>query len=251
MDKEEEIIIEPVETTQNTDVTGAPIESSPEPEVTFAPKDDGKNLLIIIGVLVSVFALFFVGAKLYTGLTGATVINVDDLHKENLENNLDEDEGYVYNGYSFVKVDGLWWTEVQRFDTLVKIPLHFAPKDLEYITVEGRTSADFDKFNDLYIAIDPKVQNKYYALAVAEFSMNMAKGVNRNPIGACTEESFDCSDRPVVNCENSDGRPVVELAIGEETSIKAEGVCIKITGKDIDLVHAIDRLLYKWYGIME
>lgn len=268
MEKEDEVIIEPVETTDNLDVTGMPIEATLapevkverlesteeekyEPEVTFAPKDDGKNILIIVAVLIGVFALFFAGAKVYTNLTGATVVNIDDLHSQNLENELDEEEGYMYNGFSFVKVDGLWWTEVQRFNTLVKIPLHFAPKDLEYLEIEGRASPDFDKYEDIYIAIDPDVSNKYYGLAIAELSMNMAKGINRNPIGACSKESPDCADRPIVSCDDSNGRPIVELVRGNETSITAEGVCVKITGKDIDLVHAIDRLLYKWYGVME
>jgi hypothetical protein len=268
MDKEDEVIIEPVDTSDNLDVTGMPIEATSEvkveklerdeeteyePEVTFAPKDDGKNILIIVAVLIGVFALIFAGAKVYTNLTGATVINIDDLHQQNIENKLDEEEGYMYNGFSFVKVDGLWWTEVQRYNTLVKIPLHFAPKELEYLEIEGKASLDFDKFTDIYIAIDPEVSNKYYGLAIAEFSMNIAKGINRNPIGACTKESEDCFDRPIVSCGDSNGRPIVELVRDNstKTSIKADGVCIKITGSEIDLVHAIDRLLYKWYGVME
>ena len=95
---------------------------------------DTKTILFTILILVGVFGLFLGGFKLYSNqLTTAAVVDVDQLHQDNLAGDLNEEEGYIYNDYSFVKVDGLWWTEMNKFGTLLKIPLHFGPKEVESI----------------------------------------------------------------------------------------------------------------------
>ena len=81
---------------------------------------DGKAIVISILVIIGIFVLAFGGFQSYNSITAATVINVDDLHQENVNGNLDTEEGYLYNGFSFVLVDGLWWTEVSRDNKLTK-----------------------------------------------------------------------------------------------------------------------------------
>ncbi len=224
-----------------------PSQSAPE-EIR---KSDTKGILLALGIIVGIFALVLVGGKIYTGLTGSTVIDVDDLHQENLQGDLDEDQGYVYNGFSLVKADGLWWTEIVKYgDTLLKIPLHFGPKDLENITFEGSLSPSFNLQPDIYVAIDPTVSDKYYGLALSELNFNIVKGVDRRPIGACTKEDSACENRTIISCAQVEGRAVVELALAKETSIELSGTCIKISAQKENLVRAVDRLLYKWYGVM-
>ena len=215
-------------------------------------KTDAKSIVITIIVILGIFGLLIGGFNFYNGITSAAVIDVDQLHQDNLNGNLDEEEGYMYDGYSFVKADGLWWTEMNKFGTTLKVPLHFAPKEVEEINIEGEFDPSFNVGEEVYIAIDPKVVNKYYTLSVSELSFNVVKGMDRIPVGSCTEAGNGCLDRDLISCENNpDNRPVVELALAEEPSIIVEGTCIKVSGWEYDLVKAVDRLLYQWYGIME
>lgn len=213
---------------------------------------DGKNILIMVGVIVGIFILTLGSFKLYNQLTGAGVIVIDDLHLKNLEGELDAEEGYLYNGYSLVKADGLWWTEIDTDSRMIKIPLHFGPKEVEEIPVAGKLSSQFDKGTLIYIAIDPEVNyNKYYTLALMEMNNNILQGVNRNIEAACTKENIACDNRTIIACDTAGGKPVIELAVSESSGIEFSGSCIKISGDGEALVKAVDRMLYTWYGIMD
>lgn len=212
---------------------------------------DGRSIIITIIVLIGIFALSFGGFRIYEHLTSAAVVNIDDLHQENIAGDLDDEEGYIYNGFSFVKVDGLWWTEMDKFGTLLKVPLHFGPKELTEIEVKGQLSPNFNQGEVVHIAIDPKVRNKYYTLAVSELSFNVVKGLDRLPLGSCTEEGYGCDNRTIISCDNSQNKPVIELVLAEEPGIELLGTCIKLSGNGYDLVKAVDRLLFQWYGVMD
>ncbi len=217
-----------------------------------SPAGDGKKILIAIVLIIGVFAFSFGGFKVYDYFTSANIIDIDDLHNQNMEGNLDEEEGYMYNGYSFLKVDGLWWTEVLLGHRLIKIPLHFGPKEVEEIEITGTLDPSFNQGNTVYVALDPKVQNKYYTLALSELIFNVAKGLDRNPEGSCTEENWVCEDRTIVSCENNpENKPVIELALDEEASIELSGTCIKVSGNEYEIVKSVNRLLYQWYDVME
>lgn len=216
---------------------------------------DKKTIILATVVVVALFALFFTGFYFYDyySPTGKAV-SVDELHQQNLNQELSEDEGYLYHGYSFVQADGLWWTELNKFGTQLKIPLHFGPRELEAVEVSG--NLDQQKFNSVegvYIAIDPSVVNKYYTLAISELSFNLVKGMDRTPIGSCTTAGPGCDNRTIVSCSNTHGRPVIELALTEqnESKIELSDQCIKISGNGYGIVKAVDRLLYQWYGVMQ
>src|SRR3989344_1315536 len=211
----------------------------------------GKGIVIMMLVLIGIFALFIGGSYVYNKLTSADVVNIDQLHEQNLEEKLDEETGYVYNGYSFVKADGLWWTEIHIREMNLNIPLHFGPKEVEFVPMKGTMDPAFNIGENMYIAIDPTTADKYYTLATSELSFNIAKGINRIPVGSCTEENYICENRTIVSCENTQGKPVVELALAEETRIDISGTCIKVSGSGYGIVKAVDRLLYHWYGIMD
>ncbi len=212
---------------------------------------DSRNILIMIGVIVGIFILTLGSFKVYNQFTGAGVMVIDDLHQKNLDGELDAEEGYLYNGYSIIKADGLWWTEIDAGSRLIKIPLHFGPKEVEEIPVAGKLSSQFDKGNVIYIAIDPEVNyNKYYTLALMEMNNNILQGMNRNIEAACTKENIACDNRTIINCGTASGKPVIELAVSESSGIEFSGSCIKISGNDEALVKAVDRMLYAWYGIM-
>jgi hypothetical protein len=221
-------------------------------EADASNKGDGKAIFIMLAVIIGVFALTFAGFKLYDGVTAAAVIDIDALHQDNLNGDLSEEEGYVYEGYSFVYVDGLWWTEVKPKSTLIKIPLHFGAKQVENISVQGTLDTKgFNNGKEVYIAVDPNIVNKYYTLSLSELTFNIVKGVDRNIITSCTENASICENRTIVNCDSTQGLPVIQLTVANETKVEYKGTCILISGDDYDLVRATDRVLLKWYGIMK
>jgi len=220
-------------------------------EDDYGSASDGRSIIIMMAVIAGLFLLFLGGFKGYNYLTAGAVVTIDDLHKQNLEGELDDEKSYVYNGHSFVKADGLWWTETFRRGTLIKMPLHFGPKEVEDIKVEGKLSKDFNKNDDIFIAINPNIINKYYSLGLSELSFNVAQGINRRPVGACTEEDPDCVNRTIVSCNDTKGEAVIELVLDEKSGIELSGTCIKVSGQDYGIVKSVDRLLYRWYGIME
>jgi hypothetical protein len=212
---------------------------------------DGKAIVISILVIVGIFALAFGGFQTYNGITAATILNVDDLHQENVNGDLNDDEGYLYNGFSFVLVDGLWWTEVSRENKLTKIPLHFGPRDVEQIKITGELGPEFND-KPIHIAIDPTINyDKYYTLALMEMNNNIVQGTKNEIITACNQEHEVCEDRPIVSCDNTQGKAVIELVVAEEAGIELRDTCMLVKGSEYDLVKAIDRLLLNWYGIMD
>lgn len=215
-------------------------------------QNDSKSVLILIGVLLAVFVVAIAGFKAYNHFTAAGIVLLDDLHQQNLDGELDSDEGYVYNGYSFVKADGLWWTEVEVKNRIIKIPLHYGPLEVENVPVTGKLAPEFNQGDKIYIAIDPTVNyDKYYTLALMELNNNILQGVNRNLEAACSEENPVCENRTVVNCENTKNVPVVQLSVDDQPSIHLGGTCIKITGRGEDLVKSVDRVLYGWYKVFD
>lgn len=216
-----------------------------------AQQNDGKSVLILIGVLVVIFAVVIGSFKAYNHFTAANVVVIDDLHQQNLDGKLDSDEGYVYNGYSFVKADGLWWTEVELKDRIIKIPLHYGPLELENIPVTGKLTPEFNNGEKIYVSIDPTVNyDKYYTLALMELNNNILQGINRNLEAACSEENPVCENRTIINCESAAGQPAVQLSVADISSVALKGTCIDIRGNGEDLVKSVDRALYAWYKVI-
>lgn len=213
---------------------------------------ESKNILIIMGVIVGLFVLVFVGVSWYSGITGGGIVTVDQLHEKNLNGELDREEAYVYNGFSFVKNDGLWWTELNKFGTRLKVPLHYGPRELENVSITGTFDPRFNDGETAYVAIDPDVYNKYYTLGVSELSFNMVKGMDRVPLGSCTKQGLGCENRTIISCQNASGKPVVELVLTDEAArVELQETCIKISGAGSEIVRAVDRILYQWYGVMK
>ena len=216
-----------------------------------AQQNDSKSVLILIGVLIAVFVVAIAGFKAYNHFTAAGVVLIDDLHQQNLDGKLDSDEGYVYNGYSFVKADGLWWTGVEVKDRVIKIPLHYGPRDVETIPVTGKLAPEFNQGEKIYVAIDPEVNyDKYYTLGLMELNNNILQGINRDIEAACSKANPVCENRTVISCENSNGQPVVQLSVDEKPSVTLKGTCIDIRGNGEELVKSVDLALYVWYKVM-
>jgi hypothetical protein len=161
----------------------------------------------------------------------------------------------MHNGYSFVYANGLWYTQVQTISgtSLFEIPLHYGPRDLEDIPIEGNLNLDtFNSEKGIYITFDPLGQNlQYVALAVSEFDQSIIQAFNKIPIAACDKnETAACIDRPIVTCENTD-KPVLYLQQKPETKVIFKDNCMIVQGIGPDIVKATNRLLMDLYGIMQ
>ncbi len=215
-------------------------------------KKERRQLIVIIIVVAVLLALGSGTFSLLKTSKAPQALPVDELHALNKEGKLSAERGYIYKGNSIVLNDGLWWSDVLLWGTTFKVPLHFGPKDLESISLIGQINSSFNDFPDVYIAINPETADKFYSLAISELSLNLAKIMNRAPIGACTKENENvCLEREIVSCAQPNGKPIIELDYREPAEIKLDGSCIKISGQGYNLTKSVDRLLYKWYGIME
>jgi len=212
-------------------------------------KQSNKWLYIMVAVIIVGFAGFFIYTNFFSSPTGA-VVTIDDLHEQNIDGKLSQDEGYMYNGFSFVNFDGLWYTKIIINEQPYSIPLHFGPIQVENVTVGGEVSENFNKYQDIYIAIDPLAEDSdYTALAASELAQNMAAAIKRRPVGACTvNETATCTFRPIVSCDTTE-RPIIQLLQEPGPDVELDDNCITLRGQGYDLVRAVDALLFLWYGI--
>ncbi|MBI5003090.1 hypothetical protein HZC31_06915 [Candidatus Woesearchaeota archaeon] len=184
-----------------------------------------------------------------------------ELHQETVEEELDEDDRYTYNGYSFVYYDGLWYTQIYNSfsEDLYDVPLHYGPKNLTDIIITGDVNPFFNAvlMSNLsntslryYLTFNPTDENLgYVALASGELSQNLVTTFNIAPVSACTVEDAQCASVPIVTCDSTT-EPVIYIKSGTPTLIYANGNCITIQGEQAELVRAVDRFLYKLYNIM-
>lgn len=222
------------------------------------PEDLKEKKISDWALIISIITIVIILALIISlqSVQKETPKTIDDLHSLNLAGKLKPDQGYVYNEYSFVFANGLWYTQYQAQTgtekTLINIPLHYAPKALEDIPIEGKLNGTlFNSEKGIYITFDPLGQNlNYVALAVGEFDQNIIKAFSKIPVAACDKnETAACSARPIITCDNTD-KPVLYLQQKPETKIIYNNNCIIVQGIGPEIVRAIDRLLLKLYGMM-
>jgi hypothetical protein len=219
-----------------------------QPEDLENKKSSDKTFIIALGVIIILIAVI-IGFKLLRTQTPKTI---EDLHKLNLQGKLKPGEGYVYNGYSFVYFDGLWYSQVQKGNTLFDFSLHYAPKDLSDVPLEGDiNSTPFDSSPIIYYTFDPLGTNlNYVTLAAGEFSRSMIAAFNKQPKAACDKnETTACKTVPILTCENTD-LPLVYFRDESPTRVIYDNNCIIVQGQGPELVRASNRMLLNLYGIM-
>ncbi|MFC1691053.1 hypothetical protein ACFL0W_02620 [Nanoarchaeota archaeon] len=210
-------------------------------------KKDSIFWLVIIVVFLTAAMIFFITYK------NKEEISVAELHKLLIQGKLDEDEGYLYNGFSFVKKSDLWHTYlVDNYGETYNIQLRHGPKEVETIKTQGDLRTFFRILDSpaVYITFDPEgSQFPHIALAAAELSQNLAKVFEVNPVAACTTNSTGiCEERPTITCD--DPYPTIFFKESLTPSVIREDDCIIIHGVEEDIVKAEERLIYGWYKII-
>ncbi len=242
--------------------TEHPHTAQPQPaplisEIPFEEGDSTKTFFIALGLFIVVLAAIFLIPRFFSDEPKT----LTEIHLENLKEQKDTENRYVYNGYSFVYYDGLWYTQIQNLFTaeLYDVPLHYGPKSLSDIVITGDLNPFFQRIlqsnisnytQRYYLTFSSNDSNMgYIALSAGELTQNLVTTFNIAPVSACTEASDQCASVPIITCDTTE-QPVVHIKSGTPTLIYADGNCITIQGEGVELVRAVDRFLLKLYNVM-
>ncbi|MBL7056275.1 hypothetical protein ISS07_05150 [Candidatus Woesearchaeota archaeon] len=211
-----------------------------------------KTLIISIIVLISVIVAIFLGFRTYNESLPTTI---DELHEWNLKGKLKNDQGYMYNGVSFIKFEDLWYTQLASpgGSRLYNIQFRYGPQELEDVDIKGKI--DLELFNDAknyYVTFNPIGKDfSHVALAASDYNQQMINVFFKEPVAACDRnETLSCVDRPIITCDNTEDLTLY-INESEEFSIEFKDNCILVQGTGFDLVKAVDRLLLFFYNVME
>lgn len=158
----------------------------------------------------------------------------------------------VYNNFEFYKVNGSWFTKWQNNGQVYDISLRFSPLEVENVSVSGYGINQTFLRQPFYITFDPDENTsdfKYLALGVGELGLNIVRGMGGQIQMACTKNiTAACADHPIVTC--ADDKGVFYIKTGPVPKVFLDGNCMILEGKELDLIKAIDRVLYHFYKIM-
>lgn len=155
------------------------------------------------------------------------------------------------SGFEFYYTVGLWNTQFQKGDKLYNLHFHFNPEEVKSVPIVG--IFDEESFNKgrVYVTFDPLANDLTYVnLAAKELVINLVRAINTNVTMACiTNQSSACAGEPIITCENTD-EPVIFIKEGEDALIELKETCIVLQGQDMDLLKAVDKILFKWFGML-
>ncbi len=243
-------MISPNDNTEGKHVSASDLMTTEEEkENPEEKKKDTKKLLLLLSTI-TVILLLLAGVTLYT-FKHKEPVTIDGLHSLNIKGKLDPDQGYMYHGYSFVKYSDLWYTQVQKGKTVYDVTFNYDPKSVENIPVEGVLTKDFVKNKKLWITFDPDSPNlKWVAIANYGLSRSLAWAFGYDMEAGCTKNiTKACADR-VVECGDPD-KAVIYLKQANDTRVILAENCVIVQGEGENLVKAKDRLLLRWYGILD
>ncbi|MFC1741782.1 hypothetical protein ACFL3V_04575 [Nanoarchaeota archaeon] len=215
-------------------------------------KKDMKNLFIVGGVVLVVFVLFAFIIFVYKP-GGTDVMTIDEMHEKNIKGKLKPEQGYIYNGFSFVNFMGVWYTQLSKGSTMYDVSFNYDPRSVEKIPVEGSLTSGFKKEgNRLYVTFDPDGRDlKYVGVANYGLSRSLAWAFGYNMTAACTQNvTRACQKAGIVTCDDTD-KAVIYIKEADEAKVVLSDNCVIVQGRGEDIVRAKDRLLLRWYGMVD
>ncbi len=218
-------------------------------------KEAQRKSTIYVLIILAAVILSIAGVAVFNRNYHPTPKTIGDLIGETVNRGLNTSTRFVYNGFGFVRSDGLWYTEIKEGKNVYTIPLHFSPRELGDVRLIGDVPI-WTKWvslatNFTYITFDPGgSQLQYVALANSELVSNLVQALSVKPVIACTNRNVEvCKTVPQVNCTNRRG-PVIYLKIDSPNKIWQDSNCLIIQGNATGIVKSVERLIYQWYGIM-
>ncbi|RJQ20318.1 hypothetical protein C4580_03960 [Candidatus Woesearchaeota archaeon] len=154
----------------------------------------------------------------------------------------------THNYFTFTQIENLWQTEVEVNNQLFAATFRYHPQQTENVTVIGNQTK---LRQPIYITFDPESnpdQFKYLALASTELSLHLIRGLNLTIEAACTKNTTDaCINRTIIDCPSN--ASVIKFIAEEPTQVTLEDHCITLSGKELELLKSVDRLLFRFYRI--
>ncbi|MDP7324133.1 MAG: hypothetical protein QF632_05225, partial [Candidatus Woesearchaeota archaeon] len=149
-----------------------------------------------------------------------------------------------------------WHFDWKKNDSIVyTISLRFNPVEAAEAKLVGDSLDEFNKFirenNVVFITFYPLANNfTYTTLAAGELSLSVARALDIIPYAACTvNETETCKDRPIVTCDSTSAAVIYLDHEEDKTQIEQKGNCLIISGRGLEKLRAVDRVLYSWYKI--
>ncbi|MBU0757004.1 MAG: hypothetical protein KKF44_02985 [Nanoarchaeota archaeon] len=216
-----------------------------------APSAD-KDIMLL-GAILAIILMFG---------SGFLVLKYKDVLFKNKEvqngNDSVIEESLDYDGFTFEKIDGIWYSnvEVKWMDKIIpySISTYYSPKELEDIEINTHANVilKLEPKATIFFAVDPGLDSKS-VIAGTEVSKILGKVFFLKVKSAFSKETVHTTI-PVVTCENiTKMQKVIMISPGEQTKVTADSTgCIHIEGPDGDeLIRAADRLVFNLLGIEE
>ena len=218
-----------------------------ENEPKSGPSD--KTLILVIFFLI----LVFIGVFGYVYFIRPEQTTISGLHTANINDELDPNQGRVYMGYSFVNIDGFWYTQLKspKGTKLYDMSIRYPPWELEELRIEGYLNVElFDNSDGYFVTFNPTGNDfSNVAVAIGDFNEHMLKTFDKTPTAACDRnQTAACVGRPIVDCDSSG--IVFYVKEAEENRIYYDDNCIVVEGSGLDLIKSVDRVLYNLYGML-
>ena len=201
----------------------------------------------VVGILLCI--LVIVGLRF---LFGTGFITINNLHNLNIEGE-ESEINYIYNGFSFIRIDPLWYTKVSAKGNIYNIPFRFGPREVEHIPI------DMQKFSAkiVFLTMDPELTSR---VAIAPIEIGRILGNKYDLLNIPVKSALtkipegklqDYNDTIIKTCEDATEVEAVFLFIsGNKTMVYEENNCVIIQGvSDDDIIKAADRLAYGIIGV--
>jgi hypothetical protein len=222
------------------------------------PTQSSEGIMITILVIMVVVILALVGGLLYkNGVFSKKVVYTQPLDEQNqiVLNKLNETDRYEYGGLAFIKEQGFWTTTAHIGNGDFDILLHYGPREVQDINITywlNNFSLYLYQYKEAYITFDPTETNaSSTAVAAGTLARSLTDVYHVHPIGACTNSSDICKERPILVCESRPDRAIIRLVPHGKTSIVYSKNCLTITGEGTELIRAADKARLGWYGIVK
>lgn len=214
------------------------------------PKDEITRLILwVVAIAALAIIVFFIARDISSSSqSGLTPENV-------ILKNIDTEEAFTYNGYPFIKKDGIWTTQIEVDGQVYEIAREYSPREVEGIEIvysKNDFAALIQKYRRVYLALDPESEGGNYVATVGSSMVLSLKEVYGVKISAaCTQNHTACEGRTIITCGTSETLPVIQINYGGQPRAEYNGKCLIISGSEEGLIKAVDKVIYGWYGIME
>lgn len=162
-----------------------------------------------------------------------------------------EETRYIYNGFNFAKEAGIWYTQIERDGVPYIIMTEHGPKEVENINVTYNANlfpALTHPGDTLYLSFDPTEENKSdVTIAAIDFAKGLSIVYGMNIESACTVNATGCEQ--VQTCNSTD-KAIIELIRSDNPRAEYEGNCLRVYGKNSDIIKVTNRIMFEWYEII-